>query len=84
MNAASSSVLLLQKATSKRQKQMLKDAFKVSEGNKRTIFRAFLDRLITSKYVLIINPERYFFYPFKFKSIHPFKAIKIFLLSESW
>ena len=29
MNAASSSVLLLQKATSKRQKQMLKDAFKV-------------------------------------------------------
>ena len=34
MSAASSSVLLLQKATNKRQKQMLKDAFKV--GRKLT------------------------------------------------
>ena len=36
MSAASSSVLLLQKATNKRQKQMLKDAFKV--GRKLTNF----------------------------------------------
>merc|ERR1711953_647227 len=33
MSAASSSVLLLQKATNKRQKQMLKDAFKKADKN---------------------------------------------------